>query len=179
MRVCVRLFCVCVVMCVGSGLATGWYPVQGVLPCIGLWNRKKCGHGLTKVCRTIDVCCMKPFNYRLKNIVNGQIILPNFSVLNSRTKTLNHNSISLVYFRMVALFRVECYEQEKKVGRERSRPNLRYYSEILLERLRNTRKFFRHGSLPPGWDINPGLPNTKQDSGVIYVMRVDWGIMYL
>jgi hypothetical protein len=30
--VCVRLFCVCVVLCVGSGLATGWFPVQGVLP---------------------------------------------------------------------------------------------------------------------------------------------------
>jgi hypothetical protein len=31
MDVCVRLFCVYVVLCVGSGLATGWSPVQGVL----------------------------------------------------------------------------------------------------------------------------------------------------
>jgi hypothetical protein len=31
MDVCVRLFCVCVVLRVGSGLATGWSPVQGVL----------------------------------------------------------------------------------------------------------------------------------------------------
>jgi hypothetical protein len=31
MDVCVSLFCVCVVLCVGSGLATGWFPVQGVL----------------------------------------------------------------------------------------------------------------------------------------------------
>jgi hypothetical protein len=31
-RVC--LFCVCVVLCVGSGLATGWSPVQGVLPTV-------------------------------------------------------------------------------------------------------------------------------------------------
>jgi hypothetical protein len=30
MSVC--LFCVCVVLCAGSGLATGWSPVQGVLP---------------------------------------------------------------------------------------------------------------------------------------------------
>jgi hypothetical protein len=30
MVVCVRLFC-CVVLCVGSGLATGWFPDQGVL----------------------------------------------------------------------------------------------------------------------------------------------------
>jgi hypothetical protein len=32
--VCVRLFCVCFVLCVGSGLATGWSPVQGVLPTV-------------------------------------------------------------------------------------------------------------------------------------------------
>jgi hypothetical protein len=30
----VSLFCVCVVMCVGSGLATGWSSVQGVLPTV-------------------------------------------------------------------------------------------------------------------------------------------------
>jgi hypothetical protein len=31
MNVCVPLFCVCAVMCVGSGPATGWSPVQEVL----------------------------------------------------------------------------------------------------------------------------------------------------
>jgi hypothetical protein len=31
MDVCVRLFCACVVLCVGSGLATGWSSVQEVL----------------------------------------------------------------------------------------------------------------------------------------------------
>jgi hypothetical protein len=30
--VCVGLFCVCVFLCFGSGLATGWSLVQGVLP---------------------------------------------------------------------------------------------------------------------------------------------------
>jgi hypothetical protein len=34
MDVCIRLFCVCVVLYVGSGLATGWSPVQGVLPTV-------------------------------------------------------------------------------------------------------------------------------------------------
>jgi hypothetical protein len=34
MDVCMRLFCVCVVLCVGSGLATGWSPVQGILPTV-------------------------------------------------------------------------------------------------------------------------------------------------
>jgi hypothetical protein len=32
--VCVRLFCICVVLCVGRGLATGWSPVKGVLPTV-------------------------------------------------------------------------------------------------------------------------------------------------
>jgi hypothetical protein len=32
--VCVRLFCVCIVMCVGSGLATGSSPLQGFLPSV-------------------------------------------------------------------------------------------------------------------------------------------------
>jgi hypothetical protein len=34
MDVCVRLLCVCVVLCVGSGFVTGWSPVQGVLPTV-------------------------------------------------------------------------------------------------------------------------------------------------
>jgi hypothetical protein len=34
MDVCVSLFYVYVVLCVGSGLATGWSPVQGVLPTV-------------------------------------------------------------------------------------------------------------------------------------------------
>jgi hypothetical protein len=34
MDVCVRLFCVYAVLCVGRGLDTGWSPVQGVLPTV-------------------------------------------------------------------------------------------------------------------------------------------------
>jgi hypothetical protein len=34
MEVCVRLFWVCVVLWVGSGLATGWSPVQAILPSV-------------------------------------------------------------------------------------------------------------------------------------------------
>jgi hypothetical protein len=33
-RLCLRLFCVCVVLCVGSDRATGWSPVEGVLPTV-------------------------------------------------------------------------------------------------------------------------------------------------
>jgi hypothetical protein len=34
MDVCVRLFCVCAVLCADSGLATGSFPAQGVLPTV-------------------------------------------------------------------------------------------------------------------------------------------------
>jgi hypothetical protein len=34
MDMCVLLFCVCVVLCVGSGLATGWSLAHGVLPSV-------------------------------------------------------------------------------------------------------------------------------------------------
>jgi hypothetical protein len=34
MDICVRLFCVCVVLYVGSGLATVWSPIQGVIQTI-------------------------------------------------------------------------------------------------------------------------------------------------
>jgi hypothetical protein len=40
MNVCVRLFCL-YVLCTGRGLASGWSPVQGVLPTVyGLRNWK-------------------------------------------------------------------------------------------------------------------------------------------
>jgi hypothetical protein len=55
MDVCVRLFCVCVVMCVGSGLVTGWSPVQGVLPNVYRIKKvKKASKVQQKDCRAID-----------------------------------------------------------------------------------------------------------------------------
>jgi hypothetical protein len=48
MNVCVRLFCVCVVLCVGSGLATGWSPVQGVLPTVYSIKKLKKRPGFNK-----------------------------------------------------------------------------------------------------------------------------------
>jgi hypothetical protein len=41
MDVCVRLFCVCVILCAGSGFATGWSPVQGVLPTVYTFKKLK------------------------------------------------------------------------------------------------------------------------------------------
>jgi hypothetical protein len=52
MNVCVRLFCVCVVLCVGSGLATGWSPVQGVLPTVYKLRSWKSGQ-VHKGCRAM------------------------------------------------------------------------------------------------------------------------------
>jgi hypothetical protein len=54
MDVCVRLFCVCVVLCVGSGLATGCSPVQGILPTVYRITKLKSGQIPTKGCRAID-----------------------------------------------------------------------------------------------------------------------------
>jgi hypothetical protein len=53
MDVCVRVFCFCVVLCVGSGLTTGWSPVQGVLPTKYRLRNCKSGQG-PKGYRAID-----------------------------------------------------------------------------------------------------------------------------
>jgi hypothetical protein len=54
MDVCLRSFCVSVVLCVGSGLAKRWSPVQGSYGlCIGSRNRKS-GQSWTKGCTAID-----------------------------------------------------------------------------------------------------------------------------
>jgi hypothetical protein len=53
--VCVCLFCVCIVLCVGSGLATGWSPNQGVLPSVKIkYAKRRRSQGSTKGCRAID-----------------------------------------------------------------------------------------------------------------------------
>jgi hypothetical protein len=50
-----RRRCLCAfVLCVGSGLATRWSPVQGVLPTVYRLRNWKSGQGPTKGCRTID-----------------------------------------------------------------------------------------------------------------------------
>jgi hypothetical protein len=54
MDVCVRLFCVCVVVCIGRRLATGWFPVQGVLPTLYRIKKLKIDHGRRKGCRAIE-----------------------------------------------------------------------------------------------------------------------------
>jgi hypothetical protein len=53
MDVCVRLFYICVVLCVGSGLATGSSPVQGVLPTVCRTKKLKSGQD-PKGCRAIE-----------------------------------------------------------------------------------------------------------------------------
>jgi hypothetical protein len=46
--VCVRLFCVCVFLCVGRGLATCWSLVQGVLQSVNKITKLNKGQGPTK-----------------------------------------------------------------------------------------------------------------------------------
>jgi hypothetical protein len=58
MHVCVRLFCVYVVLCVGSDLATGCPLVQGDLPSVyGIKKLKKSGRG-SKGCRAVYIYFM-------------------------------------------------------------------------------------------------------------------------
>jgi hypothetical protein len=53
---CAFLFCVCVVMCVGSGVATGWCPVQGVLPSVyRIKKLKESSQGPKKGCRILII----------------------------------------------------------------------------------------------------------------------------
>jgi hypothetical protein len=54
MDVCESLFGVCVVLRIGSGLATGWSPVQGVLPTVYRLINGKNGQDPTKGCSAID-----------------------------------------------------------------------------------------------------------------------------
>jgi hypothetical protein len=54
MDVCVCLFCVYVVLCVGSGLVTGWSPVQGVLPTVYRIKNWRSYQVPTNDCRAID-----------------------------------------------------------------------------------------------------------------------------
>jgi hypothetical protein len=49
MNVSLRLFYVCAVLCVGSGLATGWWPVQGALSIVYMITKlRKSGQGPKK-----------------------------------------------------------------------------------------------------------------------------------
>jgi hypothetical protein len=68
MNVCVRLFCVCVVLCVGSGLSTGWSPVQGVLRTVYKLRNWKDGQGPQRVVEPyIDkrMCPFETKNWRI------------------------------------------------------------------------------------------------------------------
>jgi hypothetical protein len=54
MDACVRLFCVWVVLCVGSGLAMGWSPSKEYYRLCTRSRNWKSGQGPTKGCRAID-----------------------------------------------------------------------------------------------------------------------------
>jgi hypothetical protein len=58
--ICVRVFCVCVVLCIGSGIATGWSSVQGVLTT--LYKIRK-----LKSCQCLWIC------YLHNNITNDKL----------------------------------------------------------------------------------------------------------
>jgi hypothetical protein len=85
MDVCARLFCVCVFLCVGSGLATGWSPVQGVLPIVySIKELKKAAKVQQKDCRLLDIyfCPVVTMLVSVFHVVYGRWChLPGFVVM--------------------------------------------------------------------------------------------------
>jgi hypothetical protein len=61
MGVCVPLFCDCAVLCVGSDLARGWSPVEGILPTLKRSRNWKSGQDPTKGCTAIVRVIDSPF----------------------------------------------------------------------------------------------------------------------
>jgi hypothetical protein len=59
----VCLFRVCVVLCVGSGLATGWSPAQGVLPTLYILRNCKGGQGPQKLYSNREIRVDSPLIY--------------------------------------------------------------------------------------------------------------------
>jgi hypothetical protein len=73
MDVCVVcVYSVCVVPCVGRGLAKGLIPVQGVLPTVYRIKKvKKSGQGPTKVCRAIIIIIIIVFSFLDMNVISN------------------------------------------------------------------------------------------------------------
>jgi hypothetical protein len=65
MDVCVRLFYVCAVLCVGSGVATGWSLVEGVLPTLpNMYRVKKLRNGPVGPCEPYEATKREVSNLR-------------------------------------------------------------------------------------------------------------------
>jgi hypothetical protein len=71
MDVCVRLFCVYVVLCVNRRLVTGWSPFQGVLPTVYRLRNWKSGQGPTKGCTALREQNYNPWDVRQARQVNS------------------------------------------------------------------------------------------------------------
>jgi hypothetical protein len=86
--VCVRLFCVYVVLCVGSGLATGWSPSnESYRLCIGLRNWKKAAEVQQKDCRAIDRYvehARYARNAKLFRIIYNQYLIQRYKMLEGK-----------------------------------------------------------------------------------------------
>jgi hypothetical protein len=64
----VRLFCVCLVLHVRRGFATGWSPVQEVISTVYRIKKPKSSQGPTKGCRTVIIIVKGNFNTRKKPV---------------------------------------------------------------------------------------------------------------
>jgi hypothetical protein len=93
MDVCVYLFCVCVVLCVGSGLATGWSPAQGVLPTVYRIKKLKNSQVQQKDWRAIEWFSKACVKYR---VCNYNLVIHNIGRLR-KPSGLKHALSSLAW----------------------------------------------------------------------------------
>jgi hypothetical protein len=71
MDICVSLFCVCVVLCIGRGLVTGWSPSKEAYRlCIRSRNCKR-GQDPTKGCRAKIIVIIIIININNGNVIDG------------------------------------------------------------------------------------------------------------
>jgi hypothetical protein len=77
MDVCVRLFCVSVVLCLRRGLATGWSLVQGVLPHVNGWMHEENNDTMSETW-IVEHKIEKKWEQRLQSVATS---LADFSIL--------------------------------------------------------------------------------------------------
>jgi hypothetical protein len=104
-------FCVCVVLCLGRGLATSWSPVQGVLPSVK-WSRNwEISPVIQSGSKRRKKCFLATWQHRT---------IPSMTL--SVAQSLYHRIAGRV----------------RRCGTKRSWHNLKYYRETSMEGLRKT-----------------------------------------
>jgi hypothetical protein len=130
MDVCVRLFCVCVVLYIDSGLATGWSLVQGVLPSVCRIKLRGCSVVAKKIeilsldwmnksdCSVwLEVLVTNPWNVVCISLRNMNAISDIVSTYSSRNIAFAKNSRRWIMFKIVIAFIAPHQRQKPQIWR--------------------------------------------------------------